>query len=110
MRLIKSLVFLALAALMSMPAVAADYYIDITNDTGYTMMYLYVSPGDAKSWEDDVLGNDVMKDGSTTRVNLKGYSSPIFDIRLIDTDGDTYTFWDVNVAKQDLTVTLDDLD
>jgi hypothetical protein len=34
----------------------------------------------------------------------------MFDIRLVDEDGDKYTFWNVDVSKRDLTVTLDDLD
>jgi hypothetical protein len=43
-------------------------------------------------------------------VNLTGYKSPVFDIRLVDEDGDKYTFWNVDVSKRDLTVTLADLD
>lgn len=110
MRLTKAFAVLVISALMSLPALAADYYVDITNRTGYTIMYMYVSPGDAKSWEEDVLGNDVLEDGTTQRVNLRGYSSPIFDIRLVDTDGDTYTFWNFNVEKYDLNVSIDDID
>lgn len=91
-------------------AQAADYYVDVSNQTGYTIIYLYVSPGDAQSWEEDVLGSDVLQSGTTQRVNLYGYNSPIFDIRLVDEDGDTYTFWNVNVATQDLLVTPGDID
>ena len=87
-----------------------NYYVDVTNRTGYTILYMYVSPGDAKSWEEDVLGRDVLRSGATKRVNLYGYRSPIFDIRLVDEDGDTYTFWDVDVSRHDLVVTLADLD
>ena len=87
-----------------------NYYVDVTNRTGYTILYMYVSPGDAKSWEDDVLGRDVLRSGATKRVNLYGYRSPIFDIRLVDEDGDTYTFWNVDVSRHDLVVTLADLD
>lgn len=89
---------------------AADYYIDITNKTGYIIWHLYVSPGKATDWEEDVLGSDVLPNGSMKRVTLKGYPSSIFDIRLIDEDGDTYTFWNVDVSSRDLEVTLDDLD
>ena len=96
--------------LLSAVAVAQDYYVDITNRTGFTIMYVQVSPGKAKSWEEDVLGFDVLLDGDTQRVNLYGYKSPIFDIRLTDEDGDTYTFWNVDVARQDLVVTLADID
>jgi hypothetical protein len=91
-------------------ALAADYYVEITNNTGYTIMYMYVSPAKSDSWEEDVLGDETMSDGETRRVNLTGYKSPMFDIRLVDEDGDKYTFWNVDVSKRDLTVTLDDLD
>lgn len=91
-------------------AVAADYYIDITNKTGYTIYYVHISPEASTDWEEDVLGKDVLLDNQTKRVNLLGYKSPVFDIRMIDEDDDTYTFWGIDVSKQDLTVTLDDLD
>ena len=91
-------------------AVAADYYVEITNRTGYTIMYMYVSPAKSDSWEEDVLGDDVLPSGKTQRVNLTGYKSPMFDIRLVDEDGDKYTFWNVDVSTDDITVTLDDLD
>lgn len=109
MRLKHWAVFL-FAMLFVLSAQAREFYVDITNNTGYTIMYLYVSPDNSESWEKDVLGNDVMPNGSTKRVTLKGYKSPIFDIKLVDSDGDSYTFWDVDVSRRDLTVTLDDLD
>ena len=87
-----------------------NYYVDITSQTGYTIMYMYVSPGEARTWEEDVLGHQVLRSGHTTRVTLRGYRSPIFDIRLVDEDGDTYTFWNVDVSRHDLVVTLANLD
>lgn len=91
-------------------AMAADYYVDITNRTGYTIMYMYVSPGDSQNWEDDVLGSDVLMDGVTQRVTLTGYNSPNFDIRLVDEDEDSYTFMNVDVSSEDIVVTMDHLD
>lgn len=87
-----------------------NYYVDITNQTGFTIMYVYVSPGDARSWEEDVLGREVLPSGTSRRINLYGYRSPIFDIRLVDEDGDTDTFWNVDVSRNDLVVTLANLD
>ncbi len=102
------LVFFLLFPIISL---AGDYYVNITNRTGYTIEYMYVSPGKAKSWQEDVLGDyDVLSDGGTVKVTLKGYSSPIFDIRLVDDEGDTYTFFDFDVEEYDLVVTPDDLD
>jgi opacity protein-like surface antigen len=107
---LKLLAAAALLVLASTAAVAADYYVDITNKTGYTIMYMYVSPAKSDSWEEDVLGDDVLATGKTQRVNLNGYKSPMFDIRLVDEDGDKYTFWNVDVSTEDITVTLEDLD
>jgi hypothetical protein len=106
----KALACVAMLVAVNTVALAADYYVEITNSTGYTIMYMYVSPAKSESWEEDVLGDDTMADGETRRVNLTGYKSPMFDIRLVDEDGDKYTFWNVDVSKRDLTVTLDDLD
>ncbi|WP_386079545.1 hypothetical protein ACFIOZ_15770 [Vreelandella sp. F11] len=102
------LAFAALCA--SSLALAADYYVDITNRTGYTIYYMYVSPGNSKSWEEDVLGDAVLMNGDTQRVTLTGYTNPYFDIRLVDEDEDSYTFWNVDVSTQDIIVTLDHLD
>lgn len=109
MRLRIAAVFAVLLMLCGQ-ALARDYYVDITNRTGYTILYMYISPAESSSWEEDVLGNDVLRDGETKRVTLRGYRSPIFDIRLVDTDGDSYTFWNVDVSRRDIVVTLADLD
>ena len=109
-KLALSFILSCLFVLLALPALAADYYVEITNKTGYQINYMYISPGNQKSWEEDVLGNDVLENGTTQRVNLSGYSSPVFDIRLVDSDGDSYTFWGVDVEEYDLEVTIDDLD
>ncbi len=101
---------LSLLLLLASQARADNYFLTITNSTGFDILYAYVSPGDSEDWEEDVLGNDILEDGASVRVTLRGYDSPLFDVRLVDVDGDSYTFWGVNVAKQDLDVTLDHLD
>jgi hypothetical protein len=102
---------LALVLLLAtVPALAADYYVDITNRTGFIITHVYVSPGSSKSWEEDVLGTEVLPVGETRRVNLRGYTSPIFDIRLVDSDGDTYTYMVVDVSQRDIIATLEHLD
>ncbi len=78
------------------------YYVDVTNNTGYTIYYLYVSPKSSDNWEEDVLGDDVLLNGSTQRVTLRGYSSPIFDVKLEDSEGNTYTWWGVDVSEYNI--------
>jgi hypothetical protein len=111
--MIKALRHLAIFLLFmssSTVALAQEYYVDITNRTGFTIFYMYVSPARSDSWEEDVLGKEVLTTGNSRRVWLRGYDSPIFDIRLVDSDGDSYTFWKVDVSKQDITVQLSDID
>lgn len=85
-------------------------YIDVTNSTGYDIYYLYVSHEDSDSWGDDVLGSEILRDEDSFWVDLDGYPSSIFDVKAEDEDGDTYTFYSIDVATQDLTITLADLD
>ncbi len=99
---------LALAAIWTSSAMAFDGYVEVTNKTGFNIYYLYVSPGKSKSWEEDVLDTDILKNGQTVRVTVNGAKSEIFDIRAKDEDGDTYTLWNVDIADRD--VTLADLD
>ncbi|MCG8454590.1 MAG: hypothetical protein MI717_15565 [Spirochaetales bacterium] len=85
-------------------------YVDITNETGFTLYFIQVSHKNTDSWGDDLLGDAILENGKTLTVNLVDYPNSRFDIRLEDEDGDTYTFWDVDVSSSDLYVTLDQLD
>jgi len=86
-----------------------DGYVDVTNSTGYAMYYLYVKQK-SKSWGPDLLGDDVLMDGGTYTVNLKNFPGSVFDIRLEDEEGDTYSFYDTDVESEDVYITLDNLD
>ena len=86
-------------------------YLEVTNSTGgYDIWYLYARHSDSPSWGDDVLGSDILYSGNSFRIELDGYSSSIFDIRAVDEDEDSYTFYSIDVATQDLTIRLSDLD
>lgn len=87
-----------------------DGYINVTNSTGYTIYYLYLSHEDSDTWEEDALGSEVLSDGDSFRVDLNDYPSSIFNVRAQDEDGDTYTVYSIDVATQDLTLTLAQMD
>ncbi len=85
-------------------------YVEVTNSTGYVIYDLYVSHTD-EGWGEDVLrSGQSLSNGESIRVDLDDYPSGIFDIRAEDEDGDSYTFWDVDVEFEDVDITLDDLD
>lgn len=89
---------------------AEDYSLDITNETGFTIYLVYVSPDESGEWGEDRLGSNVILDGGSFQIPLQGYSSSVFDVRLVDEDGDTYTYWNVDVKSRGIVATLADLD
>ena len=38
--------------------------VTVVNNTGYTFYELYVSPSISDDWGDDILGNQILKDGA----------------------------------------------
>jgi hypothetical protein len=105
-------VIVSVLCLVSLSAFAQDR-VRILNNTGYTVYYVYVSQTAASSWEEDVLGSDVLMNGNYVDVRL-GYPLTVtdrYDIRLRDSDGDTYTKWNVLITPNALVeFTLADLD
>lgn len=106
----KKIFLMTVLVLLGSLLFAFDGYIEVTNATGYDIYFLYISHEDSYGWEEDVLGSSILYDGDTVRVDIYGYSSSIFDVRAEDEDGDTYTIWGVDVAYEDLYLTLDHLD
>lgn len=84
-------------------------YVEIINQTGYNILEAYISPVESNSWEEDVL-DETLPVGASTRIDLTGFDSPMFDIKLVDEDGDSYTFPNVDVSKRDITARPEDLD
>ncbi|MBN1435385.1 hypothetical protein JW921_11545, partial [Candidatus Fermentibacterales bacterium] len=82
--------------------------IEITNGTGgWDVWYVYISPASSSSWGDDWLGSEIMYDGETWEFDV---TNGIWDVKLIDEDGDEYIRWNVPVhGTYTWYVTLDDL-
>ena len=92
---------LALAsALAADPASAADRRVRIVNNTGFTMVEFYGSNKGSQSWEEDILGADVLEDGQSVVVNFDdatGYCK--FDFRAVFNDGEEVVEAGVNVCE-----------
>lgn len=97
----KSLNALALLVLVTWGAVAtparADGPLDFTleNRLGVTISRVYVSPHQAKGWEEDVLGSDVLSDGRSVKIrfgNGDERRGDIWDLKVVTADGKTHTW------------------
>ena len=87
-------VFVLLAALLfvfSVAAEAATTTVRITNSTGYDIYYLYISSSATSSWEEDVLGTQILPNGGSVHVQMPRYNQ--FDLKAIDIDGDPWEWY-----------------
>ena len=87
--------------------------VRIANNTGYTVWFIYMSATNASDWEEDILGEDVLLNGQQVNVRLGTPLARVsrYDIRMIDSDGDTYTKWNVALTQNMIVeFTIVDLD
>ncbi|MEY4871050.1 MAG: hypothetical protein RLZZ563_380 [Pseudomonadota bacterium] len=90
----------SLGLLAALPAAALDRRVEIINNTGFTIVEFYGSNTGSKSWEEDILGTDVLPSGSSVVINFddeSGYCK--FDFRAVFEDGDVLDRGDVNICE-----------
>lgn len=90
----------AMVAGFALPAVAEDRRVEIVNETGFTMTHFYGSNKKTDSWEEDILGDDVLPSGSSVMINFDdGTGYCVFDFRAVFEDGDEVVEHDINVCE-----------
>lgn len=91
--------FLLLAA-SATHALALDRHVLVINATSYTIREFYASNVGASSWQEDILGDEVLQPGDTINVNVddaSGYCK--YDFRAVFDDGTEATKRAVNVCE-----------
>ena len=89
-----------LALATALPAAALDRRVTLVNNTGFTIVEFYGSNTGSKSWEEDILGADVLPSGSSVVINFddaSGYC--MFDFRAVFEDGDVLERGEVNICE-----------
>jgi hypothetical protein len=94
----------ALAAVLTIatavPALAYDRRVTIINNTGYTIVNFFGSNTGTNSWQEDILGRDVLPSGSAVEINFNdntGYC--MFDFLAIFDDGEQLIRERVNICE-----------
>ena len=85
--------------------------ITIVNNTGYTMNQAYVGCVASDSWGEELLNDKALSSGESFTVSLSVSLDVAnrYDIKLVDSDGDTYIKWDEPIAEASKIVfTMDD--
>ena len=82
------------------PAFAGDQDFDVVNKTGYPIKHLYVSEANNNSWDEDVLGRDVLNDGESFELNFaKGEKTCNWDMKVVYDDGEAAVWQALNLCK-----------
>ena len=104
MRVIKFASYALLALTLFFTSVssvsALDRRVKIVNNTGFTIVRFYGSNKGTDSWEEDILGSDVLQSGQSVRINFddgSGYCK--FDFKAVFDDGDVLVKKDINICE-----------
>ena len=74
--------------------------VRIHNQTGWTMTHFYASDSRIDSWQEDMLGRDVLAAGSSIMMNIDdGSGACVYDFRAEFTNGQVLTRMNINVCQ-----------
>ena len=91
---------LAAAWLLASPANAGQQDFVLLNETGYTIQQVYVSPSNARSWEEDVLGDDVLMDGTRETIRFsRSEDTCLWDLKAVYEDGESAEWQGLNLCE-----------
>lgn len=89
---VAAIAVLALAAPASAQEAKQDF--QLVNKTGYELKALYVAPSKSDSWDEDVLGQDVLGDGQAVNIHFSPkVKTCTWDLKVTYSDDDSNAVW-----------------
>lgn len=74
--------------------------VRIHNNTGWTMTHFYASDSRVTSWQEDMLGRDVLGAGRSIMMNIDdGSGACVYDFKARFSNGEELTRFNVNVCQ-----------
>ncbi len=90
----------ALAVLPARAADNEDRHVRIINETNHTMLHFYASNVSVDSWQEDILGQDVLKPGQDVMINIDdGTGHCKYDFKAVFDDGEALVRRNLNVCE-----------
>lgn len=90
-RIIAAAMAAAVGALAAVPAAAQSYGVRFQNESGETVWRIYSSPTDNGSWEQDLLGSNVLYPGQGLDVTIHNVSNCYYDVLVEFESGYSFT-------------------
>lgn len=98
--LLKAALLFLLLAWGAGPAWAGSQDFLLVNQTGVVINKLHVVPVHATTWEEDVLGRDVLMPGEETTIRFSHAETDChWDLMVTDTQGNEVTWEDVDLCQ-----------
>ena len=100
MKAFSAVLALAVLAAGAVDAAALDRRVRINNKSSYDIIEFYASNTGSRSWEEDILGRDILPSGSSVVINIddgSGYCK--YDFLAVFEDGDEVVSNDNNVCE-----------
>lgn len=99
--LFSALVFAALFLGLSATSNSQALYFFVTNNTGFTLNNIYVTPSETTNWGNDILPNDLFENGGSVRVDIPAdYGETCkFDMKITDLEGNSITFTGMDACR-----------
>jgi hypothetical protein len=91
---------LAVVVVGTASAAALDRRVRINNNSSYDIIEFYASNQDSDSWEEDILGRNILPAGNSVVINIDdgtGYCK--YDFRAVFEDGDEAVKYGNNVCE-----------
>ena len=72
----------------------------LVNESDVTIMYVYVTSSDTASWNEDLLGNDVLIAGQSINITFAEFSDGncLYDIKVVAADGREGYLWAIDLC------------
>lgn len=100
MRKITAALVLGVLAMSVVGAQALDRRVKIINSSSYDIYEFYASNTGSNSWEEDILGKNILPAGNSVNINIDdgtGYCK--YDFKAVFEDGDEVVSADNNVCE-----------
>ncbi|RKX79798.1 MAG: hypothetical protein DRP60_04110 [Spirochaetes bacterium] len=85
-------------------------YIEIYNNIGRSIHYVYLRKVSTEEWGSDLLGNEIMPKRGLFKVTFEDFADDVLDVRFEDRRGRTYSFMNVPLSIGSLEVMSEDRD
>lgn len=113
----KNIFLVLIISLLSLVSVFGQEFltVNVTNDTGYELQRIYISPSMSDDWHEDLLGGRSIVDGATLAVDVPVLEedAQYYDVLAIDIDEDRYSRFEVDLSdpqQRDIVLTFDDFE